>query len=255
MPNALTVIVFSEWAQQSEPCGGMRGSRRIALIAVFAAITTALDSMVTPGFSSGVWYGWVFLMSPVNGMILGPWDGFLATLISVLVGHTLVLRDSVYEYVFTIGAPLGALMAGLVFRGERRWTLAYFAVFLGLYYLNPVGRSLPVWGMWDVYVAFTVLLVITVLEKRMDGKLIATTRTAAALGALMGLEADILYRIFVLVPLGGYELFYGLTPELLVMIWSVSAPLITPLKVGTSLLISTLLVPSILKITEASFNA
>ena len=234
---------------------GMRGSRRIALIAVFAAITTALDSMVTPGFSSGVWYGWVFLMSPVNGMILGPWDGFLATLISVLVGHTLVLRDSVYEYVFTIGAPLGALMAGLVFRGERRWALAYFVAFLGLYFLNPVGRSLPVWGMWDVYAAFAVLLVITVLEKRMDGKLTVNTRTAAALGALMGLEADILYRIFVLVPLGGYELFYGLTPELLAMIWSVPAPLITPLKVGTSLFISTLLVPSILKITEESFNA
>jgi hypothetical protein len=224
-------------------------------MAVFAAITTALDSMVTPGFSSGVWYGWVFLMSPVNGIILGPWDGFLTTLISVLVGHTLVFRDSAYEYVFTIGAPMGALMAGLVFRGERRWVLTYFVVLLGFYFLNPVGRGLPVWGMWDVYVAFVVLLLITVIEKRMDGKLTSNTRIAVALGAMIGLEADILYRIFVLVPLGGYSLFYGFTPELLAMIWSVPAPLITPIKVGTSLFISTLLVPSILKITEESFNA
>ena len=228
----------------------MNRSRRIALIAVFAAITTVLDAFVTPGFSSGIWYGWVFVMSPINGMILGPRDGFLATLISVLVGHSLVFRDSVYEYVFTLGAPIGALMAGLVFRGERRWVMAYFAAFLGAYFLSPVGRSLPVWGMWDVYVAFAAFLGITILEGRTGRTLISRLKMNTVLGALMGLEADILFRIFVLVPLRGYELFYGLTTEALVMIWSVPAPLITPIKVGASLLVSTMLVPSILKIVE-----
>jgi type IV secretory pathway VirB2 component (pilin) len=69
-----------------------KGSQRIALIAVFAAITTVFDAVVTPGFSSGVWYGWAFMMIPINGMILGPIDGFLATLISVFMGHTLVFE-------------------------------------------------------------------------------------------------------------------------------------------------------------------
>ena len=228
----------------------MNRSRRIALIAVFAAITTVLDAIVTPGLSSGIWYGWVFVMSPINGMILGPRDGFLATLISVLVGHSLVFRDSVYEYVFTLGAPIGALMAGLVFRGEKRWVLTYFTVFLGAFFLSPVGRSLPVWGMWDVYVAFAAFLGITILEGWTGRTLVSRLKMNTVFGALMGLEADILFRIFVLVPLRGYELFYGLTTEVLVMIWSVQAPLITPIKVGASLLVSTMLVPSILKIVE-----
>ena len=233
----------------------MKRSRRTSLIAVFAAITTVLDALVTPGFSSGVWYGWVFVMSPINGMILGPRDGLFATLISVLLGHTLVFRDSVYEYVFTLGAPIGALMAGHVFRGDRRWALAYFAALLGAYFLSPVGRSLPTWGMWDVYVAFAVFLGVTILEGRTGRTPISRLRMNTMLGALMGLEADVLFRIFVLVPLRGYELFYGLTQEALAMIWAVPAPLITPIKVGVSILVSTILVPSILKIVEnESFN-
>jgi hypothetical protein len=228
----------------------MSSSRRTALIAVFAAVTTVLDALVTPAFSSGVWYGWAFVMSPINGVILGPLDGFVSTLISVLLGHTLVFRDSIYEYVFTLGAPIGSLIAGLVFRSERRWALAYFAALLGAYFLSPVGRGLPVWGMWDVYLAFTVLLGHSVLEKRPGGAPVSSIRMKAALGALIGLEADILLRVFVLVPLRGYELFYGLTPEVLAMIWSVPAPLFTPIKVGASILVSTMLVPSILRIVE-----
>ena len=192
----------------------MRSSRRIALIAVFAAVTTILDTLVTPVFSSGVWYGWAFVMSPINGMILGPLDGFVSTLISVLLGHTLVFRDTIYEYVFTLGAPIGSLMAGMVFKGDMRWALAYFAALLGAYFLSPVGRGLPVWGMWDVYLAFTVLLGLSVLGKRPGGAPVSSIRMKAALGALIGLEADIMLRVFVLVPLRGYELFAVQYPRL-----------------------------------------
>ena len=232
-----------------------RGSRRIALIAVFAAITTILDSIITPGFSSGIWYGWTFVMSPINGMILGAGDGFIATLISVQMGHTLVFRDSIYEYIFTLGAPLGSMMAGLVFRGRRRWAVAYYAVLLGAYFMSRVARSLPIWGMWDVYLAFALLLVVTIFNVGTGGTRASSLRAEAALAALMGLEADILFRVFVLVPLGGYELFYGLTPELLTVIWSVPAPIITPMKVGASLLVSALLVPLLIKtLRDRSFG-
>lgn len=191
-------------------------------------------------------------MSPINGIVLGAGDGFIATLISVLMGHTLVFRDSIYEFIFTLGAPLGSMMAGLVFRGRRRWAVAYYAVLLGAYFMSQVARSLPIWGMWDVYLAFVMLLGVTIFRGGTGGTPVFSPRVETALAALIGLEADILYRIFVLIPLGGYELFYGLTPELLVAIWSVPAPLITPIKVGASLLVSALLVPSILKILKDS---
>jgi len=35
----------------------------MSMMTMFAAITVVLDSMVTPGFSAGVWYGWAFLKS------------------------------------------------------------------------------------------------------------------------------------------------------------------------------------------------
>ena len=233
-----------------------RGSRRIALIAVFASITTILDAVITPGFSSGIWYGWAFVMSPINGMVLGAGDGFTATIIAVLMGHTLVFRDSIYEFIFTLGAPLGSVMAGLVFRGRRRWAVAYYAVLLGAYFMSRVARSLPIWGMWDVYLAFVILLGATIFRVGKGGTPISNPMVETALAALIGLEADILFRIFVLIPLRGYELFYGLTPELLAAIWSLPAPLITPIKVGASLLISALLVPSILKtLKDSSFSA
>jgi thiamine transporter ThiT len=72
-------------------------SQRIALIAMFSVISIVLDSIITPGFSAGVWFGWIFIMSPVNGLLLGPIDGFITTLLSVMIGHTVVFRESVYE--------------------------------------------------------------------------------------------------------------------------------------------------------------
>jgi hypothetical protein len=233
---------------------GMKRSQRIALIAVFATITTVLDTILTPGFSSGVWYGWVFVMSPINGIILGPRYGFITTLISVLAGHTIVFRDSIYEYIFTIGAPIGALISGLIFKGKNRLVLGYYALLLCSFFLNPVGRSLPFWGMWDVYVAFVILLGMFLFEYRIGNIFGSSPRLAATLGTLIGLEADILFRIFVLVPLGGYEIFYGLTQELLAVIWALPAPLITPLKVCIALLISSTLVPSILKYLKTEKN-
>ena len=103
-------------------------ARRISLIVVFAVISIALDSLVTPGFSSGIWYGWVFIMSPISGIVLGPRDGFIATLISVIVGHSIVFRESVFEFVFTFGAPIGSAVAGLIFRGEKSKILVYYTI-------------------------------------------------------------------------------------------------------------------------------
>lgn len=225
-------------------------ARGIALIALFAVMSVALDSMVTPGFSSGIWFGWVFVMSPITGIVLGPRDGFIATLISVMVGHSLVFRGSVFEFIFTLGASLGSAVSGMVFRGEWRKVLAYFAALLVAYFLTPVAWSLPIWGMWDVYLAVLALLALIFMEERGRLDLVKNPRVIAALSALIGLEADVLFRIFILIPCRGYSVFYGLTFEMLAMIWSVPAPLITPVKVAISASIATLLIPSILKVLK-----
>lgn len=230
--------------------GNSLDTRRITLIAIFAAISIALDLIVTPGFSSGIWYGWVFIMIPISGIVLGPRDGFIATLISVMAGHSIVFRESVFEFIFTLGAPIGSAVSGLAFRGERSKILVYYTALLAAYFLTPVARLLPIWGMWDVYLAYIVLLGLSLMERVGKLSLRRNPRFIVIVSSLLGLEADILFRIFMLIPGRGYSIFYGLTPEVLAMIWSVPAPLITPIKVFTSILIATLLIPTVFRILK-----
>jgi hypothetical protein len=49
--------------------------------------------------------------------------------------------------------------------------------------------------------------------------------------AIIGLEADILFRVFLLIPGQTYWLFYSLTPEALYWMW-LTAGIITPAKVA-----------------------
>lgn len=224
-------------------------SRRISLIVLFAVISIVLDSMVTPGFSSGIWFGWIFLMSPISGIVLGPRDGFLATLVSVLIGHSIVFRESIFEFIFTIGAPIGSAITGMVFRGERIKILVYYTALLAAYFLTPVTRQLPLWGMWDVYLAYILLLVMVIFKRRLVD-IMRNPKIAVIVSTFIGLESDILFRIFVLIPGRGYNLFYGFTTEMLVMIWSIPAPIITPIKVIISIFLATLLIPSINRILE-----
>ena len=225
-------------------------ARRISLIVMFASMSTVLDIITTPGFSSGVWYGWVFLLSPVNGIILGPFEGFITTLISVLIGHTLVFRESVYEYIFTFGSPIASLASGFLFRGKRRGIMFYFIFLLGAYFLSPISRKLPIWGMWDVYLAFIVLVSWILFDSRLKMGYLRRQEVVLALSAFIGLEADVLFRVFLLVPCKGYSLFYGLTPEVLAAIWAVPAPLITPIKVVIAIFLTVILVPRIFEVLK-----
>jgi hypothetical protein len=220
-------------------------SQRIALFAVLSAISVVLDSIITPGFSAGVWFGWIFIMSPVNGILLGPVYGFITTLLSVMVGHTLVFRESIYEYIFTLGAPVASLITGLIYKRRKTIVTLYFIVLLGAYFLTPVSWTLPIWGMWDVYLTLLILLIWSL--PGLGSKFINNPRVILGLSTLIGLEADILFRIFILIPLKGYSIFYGLTPEVLAVIWAVPAPLITPFKVIISTFFTVILVPKLLK--------
>ncbi len=224
-------------------------SRRIALISVFAALGVVCDSILTPGFSAGVWYGWIFMLSPLTGVVLGPRDGFVATLISVMVGHSLAFRD-VYEYFFTFGAPLCSLASGYVFRGKLGRVLLLYTILLSAYFLTPVSWTLPIWGMWDCHLAYATIIAATILTKRSILKLRKGSMPQLALSAFLGLEADVMFRIFLFVPCQTYRIFYGFTPETLRLIWTAPALIITPLKVGLSTLFTAIVGPHILRVLE-----
>jgi len=231
---------------------GMRRSQLITLIAVFATLSIVCDSIVgIPQLASGVWYGWIFLIVPIAGIVLGPYAGFISILIGVMAGHSIYLRGEapMYEYLFTLGAPIGAMFSGFIFRGRWKGALTYFTLLLGAYFLTPVSWELPLWGLWDVYIAFIILCILALMSNRWSvrsGKL-GGSPYIYAFCALIGLEADILFRIFMFISCQTYRLFYGFTPEILEVIWAAGA-LVTPIQVGIAILMTVFIGPMLVRI-------
>jgi hypothetical protein len=215
----------------------MNKTRSIALIAVFAALTAVLDALPgLPQLSSGVWYGWTFVAIPLAGIVLGPWEAFLSVFIGVMISHTVVFFGP-YEYFFTIGAPIGAMISSLIFRERPRPVLPYYVVLFGGYFLSPAAWNLPFWALWDTYIAFAVLLLVVLFKERLYG--LGGGTFTFALSALIGLEADILFRIFLFVPVGTYEWLYGFSSDFVRSVWAVSA-FVTPIQVGIALFTTSL---------------
>lgn len=222
----------------------------VSFIAVFAALNVVCDSIVLPYFSSGVWYGLVFLIVPITGIILGPYAGFLSTFIGVLVGHFITPRGA-EEFIFTLGAPLGALIAGFMFQRNWKPILLYYTILLAAYFLAPVSGHLSPIGMWDVYLAYFILfLLILVLQKgwcRQGDK----AWYLFALSAFIGLEADILFRIFLFIPCRTYHSIYGFDIRVLQEIWMAGA-VITPIKVAASSTVTAMLGTKLHKMLDLS---
>ena len=110
--------------------------------------------------------------------------------------------------------------------------------------------------MWDVYLAYAVLwLVVIVIITRGPSEL--QTKSGiwqVAVAAFIGLEADILFRIFVLIPGQTYRLFYDLSAEHLIPIWAAGAA-VTPIKVALAVIFTVAVAPSILSaLKKTSFT-
>jgi len=229
----------------------LRESWVISLIAVFAAFNIVCDSLMGPlPDISGVWYSWIFIAEPISGIILGPFASFFSTFIGVMVGHSIYVRDSA-EFLFTLGAPIGAMISSLIFRGKWKIALAYYMALLGAFFATPVSWQLPFWGMWDVYLAFGCLLVSIVIMKKWKG--FWNTKSVGvpllyivALGTFIGLEADVLFRIFILVPCQTYKIIYALDVSMLQLWWAAGA-VETSTKAALSTLVSVMVTPPILR--------
>ena len=221
-------------------------SRFLALVAIFASLNTVFDSIAgIPQFSDGVWYSWVFMTEPVTGLVLPPSAAFLSTLIGVMAGHSIYPRGS-YEFIFMIGAPVGSLISALLFGGRRKLVLVYFAALLSAYFATPISWQLPLWGMWDTYLAFAGLLVADFAFFK--NKNVKALPLDLAFYAFIGLEADILFRIFLFIPCQTYRLF-SYTAEDLQFIW-IAGAIVTPIQVAVSATFTSAIGAPLMKIIE-----
>ncbi len=225
------------------------GSRFVSFVAVFTAMIAVLDSIpILPAFYSGVWGSWMFLLSPLVGILLGPYVGAVSVGLGNLVGHMIYFRD-ITEFLFMLGAPLGAAMAGFVY--QRKWKPViglYSVLLLGYFLIDPIAWQLPLWGIWDILVGYGFVLIFVLLVTRnfWPKSQERSSSLGLLLGSVIGLEADILLRVFILVPGQTYWFLLGWTVEVLQTIW-LGAGFITPLKVAMSAIVTITLGRSIIR--------
>ncbi len=191
---------------------------------------------------------------PLTGIVLGPYAGFLSTFIGVMIGHFFYFRGP-HEFLFAFGAPIGAMVSGFLFRGRWKITSAYYTVLLGIYFAIPVAWQLPIWGMWDVYLAYASLLVSAAIIVRNGSWKLGSRRhllSAVVLCAFVGLEADVLFRIFVFVPCQTYKIFWqDIDVAVLRLIW-VAGAAVTPIQVALSILVTTTVGLPLVKVIRKS---
>ncbi len=228
------------------------------MIAIFAAFNVICDSLVSsPLPYSGVWHSWIFILEPLTGIILTPLASFFSALIGVMIGHFVNFLD-VYEFLFTLGAPIGAMISSLIFRGKWSIALIYYTALLGAFFVTPVSWQLPFWGMWDVYLAFICLLIVSVMVKKWR-KLWNTKSSSRliyilALSTFIGLEADVLFRIFILIPCQTYQLFYNWDVNALQGIWVLGAVETSTKAALSTIIAATVGLPIITAIRKMGLN-
>jgi len=210
----------------------VRSSLIAALVALFGALHAVLVAI------PGIWRSWMIVILPIEGVLLGPKAGFLAALLGCLIGRLIRPRPGFYV-IFGLAEPVGALVAGLAFKKKWRAVLTLFAVLLAAYFAHPLGRELPAWCLWDIYIALILIPAIPyvigpALEEKDNPKRLTP---AVALAAFIGVEADVLTRIFVLIPMGLYALM-GLTAGALYVAWLAGA-VETPVESIVSVLVTT----------------
>jgi hypothetical protein len=232
--------------------GQLQTGQRIALIAVFSTLSVVCDAVAgIPPLIEGVWYGWIFLIAPITGIVLGPYTGFMATLIGVLVGHSLYPRG-VVEYLFTLGAPIGSMVTAFIYRKQWKIVILYYSVLFIAYVSSPVASHLPLWGMWDTYVAYGAILLLALTRNMGPHMAAGGRRLRLAACILIGLEADVLFRIFLFIPCQTYASLFNFSVADLHAIW-VAGAFITPIQVGLSSVFTAALAPSLLT-TLCSLN-
>jgi hypothetical protein len=141
------------------------------------------------------------------------------------------------------------MISGFLYRGRWKAVLLYFITLLAAYFVSPVSWELPIWGMWDTYLALSIIIIIFLSRRYWLNQKTLNTPLIMAISAFVGLEADILFRIFLFIPCQTYSIIYGLSVEALQFAW-VAGALITPVKVLVSSAVAAISGPQLKRITQ-----
>jgi len=179
----------------------------VAFTGVFAAFHATLY-LISPAF---LWRNWAIYLSPIEGMVLGPWAGFIAALIGSTIGR--VLLPSPLWMFGIIAEPLSVMSAGFLTRGKWQPVIVLYAVMLAAYFISPLGQSLPLWPMLDIIAAVCLVYPACRLSKNLFSKNMNLLPVSLVIVSLITVATDGLIRVFLFIPAGLYSSVLGLSPE------------------------------------------
>jgi len=172
-------------------------SRTVSLIGVFAALHTVLYLT-----SVELWRNWSIYLEPLEGLILGPWAGFLSALIGSIVARA--IKPTELWMFGVIAEPVGVLACGLIAKNRWKPLLLIYAVMLGAYFAHPLCRQLPLWTIIDILVAFVLIYPVTRICKNLFNEDTRRLPFLIGLVGFIGAVTDALTRVFLLIPAGLY---------------------------------------------------
>ncbi|MEM3479240.1 MAG: hypothetical protein QXV74_04275 [Candidatus Bathyarchaeia archaeon] len=200
--------------------------------------------------SFGLWRNWAIYLEPLEGVVLGPWVGFLTALIGSVVGRAIKPIDF---WMFGIFAePLGVLAAGFLARGIWKPVLAIYIIMLSAYFIHPLGRQLPLWTILDIFFALFLIYPTAKLGRKLFEEDLKRSAISLVLVSFISAVTDALVRVFLFIPAGLYAIF-SLTHEAVYAIFiagAIDSYIEDALVVAVSLTVGAPLLIAIKKIPE-----
>jgi hypothetical protein len=191
------------------------------------------------------------VMEPLDGIIAGPYLGFLSATIG-WIGGRFIRPDAFWiENLFGIAEAVGALGAGFLI--SRRWyiTAGIYAALLAGFLVHPLARQIPLWTLWDTYLGFIAVFPAAFFVRRLHGAKLGPPRLVpvVALVSFVAVELDAMVRIFMLIVGGLYQL-YPIPIEALPAIFVLGA-IQTPLEAAYTIAVATVVgVPALIALEK-----
>jgi hypothetical protein len=191
-------------------------------------------------------------LEPMEGIIGGPYLGFLAATVGWIGGRFVRPEAFWIENFFGIAEAVGALGAG--FLVTRKWYLTggIYGALLLAFLVHPLTRLIPLWTLWDTYLGFMAVFVAAFLVRRTRDDMASARRLVptVAVIAFVSVELDVMVRVFMLIVGGLYKL-YPIPVALLAGIF-IAGAFQTPVEAVFCILTSTLVgVPALVALEKS----
>ena len=192
------------------------------------------------------------VMEPLEGIIAGPYLGFLAAAMG-WIGGRFIRPDAFWiENLFGIAEAVGALGAGFLM--SRKWylTVGIYGAQLLAFLVHPLARHIPLWTLWNTYLGFLSVFAAAFLVRRLQHAKLSPSRLAPVVAsvAFVAVELDVMVRIFMLIVGGLYQL-YPIPIEALPAIF-IAGAIQTPLEAAYTVAVATVVgVPALIALEKS----